>query len=162
MKTAVVYFSQGGNTAFAAREIARLTGADLIRIEPEVPYPAKGFRKFFYGGKSVLAKELPRLAPYEFDDEKYDLVIFGSPVWASRPAPPLVSFIKDNREALSDKRIASFVCCAGGEGGRALARLRSALDISAFTQSLVLVDPKDKPSQEKLSQMRDFAAALAD
>lgn len=46
MKTAIVYYSMGGNTEFAAKKIADKIGADLIRIEPEKAYPDKGFKKF--------------------------------------------------------------------------------------------------------------------
>ena len=48
MKTAVVYYSLSGNSAFAAEKIAGQMNADLIRLEPEKAYPDSGFRKFFY------------------------------------------------------------------------------------------------------------------
>ena len=38
MKTAVVYFSWGGNTRFAAETIAKKAGADLFEIKAETPY----------------------------------------------------------------------------------------------------------------------------
>ena len=45
MKTAIVYYSMSGNCEFAAKKIADITGADLIRIEPEKAYPDSGFKK---------------------------------------------------------------------------------------------------------------------
>ena len=49
MKTAVVYYSMGGNTAWAAARIAERLQADLIGIKPEKQYPDRGFRKFLWG-----------------------------------------------------------------------------------------------------------------
>ena len=80
MDTAVVYYSMSGNTAFAARKIARELGADLIELVPVKQYPDKGFRKFLWGGKSAVMAETPPLLPYEFDGDKYGQVIFGLPV----------------------------------------------------------------------------------
>ena len=80
MKTAIVYYSMSGNCQYAAKSIARRTGADLIRIEPEKAYPDSGFKKYFWGGKSAVMGDVPALKPYEFDADKYERVIFCFPV----------------------------------------------------------------------------------
>ena len=51
MKTAIVYYSLGGNTAYAAQLLAEGLDADLIAIRPVKAYPDTGFRKFFWGGE---------------------------------------------------------------------------------------------------------------
>ncbi|MBR1929909.1 MAG: hypothetical protein IJ833_00290 [Lachnospiraceae bacterium] len=51
--------------------------------------------------------ETPALQPYEFNIEKYDRIIFGTPVWASTFVPPLRTFINDNPD-VKDKKIAVF------------------------------------------------------
>ena len=63
MKTLIVYYSMGGNTEYAAKEIADRLGADLLRIEPVKAYPDKGFKKFFWGGKASVMAEQPALQP---------------------------------------------------------------------------------------------------
>ena len=83
MKTAVVYYSMSGNTKLIAEKIAGDLNADLIEIFPENSYPDKGFRKYFWGGKSAIMGAKPALQPYSFNADKYDTVIIGSPVWAS-------------------------------------------------------------------------------
>ena len=93
MKTAIVYYSMSGNTKYVADKIAdgiKNSGeVDIIRIEPKKAYPDKGAKKFFWGGKSAVMGETPALQPYEFNLEKYDRIIFGTPVWASTFVPPL-------------------------------------------------------------------------
>ena len=71
MKKAIVYYSMSGNTEYVAKYIAEKVNVDLIRIEPKKQYPNKGFRKFFWGGKSALMGETPELESYSFDESKY-------------------------------------------------------------------------------------------
>jgi len=160
MKCVVVYYSMSGNTEFAAHEIARETGADLIPIAPVKKYPDKGAKKFLWGGKSAIMGSEPELLPYEFDAEKYDIVIIGAPVWAGTVAPPIRTFIKENREALREKRIAAYVCMAGSGAQKALGKLKAALGIDSFAAETAFIDPKDKPSVDKIQQLQAFAEKL--
>ena len=92
MSTLIVYYSMGGNTAWAAERMAERIGADTLRLEPVKAYPDKGVRKFLRGGKSAVMAERPVLKHYSFVAEKYDRIIFGVPVWAGNMAPPLRTF----------------------------------------------------------------------
>ena len=161
MKTAIVYFSLNGNTEFVASEIAAKLGADVIRLVPKKAFPDKGFKKFLWGGKSAVMKEKPELEPYEFDAEKYDRVIFGTQVWASRFTPPIRSFVAGNAEALKGKRFAAFFCFSGGGADKALARLKELLGADLDAE-LILIDPKDKPSDENAEKLAAFCEKLAD
>jgi len=160
MKIAVVYYSMSKNTEFAAQEIAAATDADLIPIVPAKAYPSKGVKKFIWGGKSAVMNEEPELSRYDFDPDKYDVVVLGCPIWASSPAPPIRSFIKQNKDALAGKKIAAFMCCSGGGAAKAFAKLRSVMGVTSFAGELILIDPKDKPSSDKVRQIRDFAEQL--
>ena len=156
MKTAIVFYSMGGNTAYAAQRIARELQADLIEIKPEKQYPDKGFRKFFWGGKSAVMAETPALLPYDFEPEKYGQIVLGFPVWAGNIAPPLRTFVRDNLEDLKDKRIAAFACQSGAGAEKAFGRLEACLGSRALEQKLVLIDPKDRPGAENEGKIRDF------
>ena len=145
MKTIIVYYSMSGNTDFAAREIAARLGADTLRIEPEKSYPDKGFKKFFWGGKSAVMAETPPLRPYRFAAEDYEQVILGFPVWAGTFAPPLRSFVRDNAAALAGKRVAAFACQSGAGAEKAFAKLEALLGRPLYA-TLILVDPKAKPA----------------
>ena len=93
MKTLIVYYTLEGNTHYAAKKIASLLDADMLRIKPVKTYPRKGFRKFLWGGKSAVMAETPELEPYTFDASAYDRIVFGFPVWAGNVTPPLRTFI---------------------------------------------------------------------
>ncbi len=155
MKAAVVFYSMNGNTAFAARKAAQALEADLIEIAPEKKYPDKGFRKFFWGGKSAIMSETPALKPYEFNAGLYDLVVLGFPVWAGNMTPPMRTFARDNREALRGRRVCAFACQSGSGAEKAFKKLEDCLG-GALSAQLILIDPKDKPSAENDAKIAVF------
>ena len=160
MKSLIVYYSLEGNTEYAARAIASILGADMLRIEPVKAYPTSGFRKFFWGGKSAVMAEQPQLQPYTFRPEIYDRIIFGFPIWAGKVTPPLHTFVQENLEALKGKRIAAFACQSGAGAEKALAKLKGYLGIEDMEAELVLIDPKAKPDPENEKRIKAFCDTL--
>ncbi len=159
MRTAVVYYSLGGNTAFAASRIAEIMQADLILLETVEDFPKRGLKKFWRGGQSVMRQETPALKPYTFDPEAYDLVILGFPVWAGYAASPLRTFVLAHREALAHLRLGSFACQGGSGGHRAFIRLAQCIGISAIPLRLILNDPLERPAVENDKKIRMFCEA---
>lgn len=156
MRTAIVYYSMSGNTAYTAQKISDELQADLIEIKPEKQYPDKGIRKYLWGGKSAVMAETPRLLPYEFQPEKYEQVIFGFPVWAGNIAPPLRTFIRENSETLKEKKISAFACQSGSGAEKAFSRLAVCLGIPAVADRLVLIDPKEKSGSDAEERIKEF------
>ena len=161
MKTAIVYYSMSGNCQYAAKGVARRTGADLIRIEPEKAYPDSGFKKYFWGGKSAVMGDMPALKPYEFDADKYERVIFCFPVWAGNVTPPIRTFISENRGGLKDKKLAALVCHSGGGSEKPIAKLKALLGVTELESELDLIDPRDKSDASKDKAIEEFARELA-
>lgn len=147
MKTAVIYYSLEGNTRYVAEEIAAKTGADLISLVPVKEYPKKGLAKFYHGGKSAVLGETPELKPYVFDAEKYDNVILGCPVWASKCAAPINTFLAEHGEEMSEKgaeHVGIFLCQSGNGAQKVLEKYKETLKLDHFAGELVLIDPKKK------------------
>ena len=159
MKAAVVFYSQSGNTRLVAEKMAQILGADLVPLTPKKKYPDSGFKKFFWGGKSAMMGEKPALEPYVFHAKLYDTVVLGTPVWAGTIAPPLRSFIAENKKALQGKAVALFACCSGGPG-KAMEKAKKALDRDALLAELILIDPKDKPTPENEARIAAFCDKL--
>ena len=159
MKTAVVYYSMSGNTEQIAKKLAEKLGADVIRIEPVKEYPSKGFKKFLWGGKSAVMGDTPELQPYRFDGS-YDRIILGTPLWAGTFTPPIRSFIKENQAKLSGKKLAAFVCCAGGNAGKAFVKLQQAVGADELDAQMTLTDPKNQPSSEVDEKIKAFCDQL--
>ena len=145
MKTLIVYYTLEGNTHYAAKKIAAEIGADVLRIKPVKTYPKKGFRKFFWGGKSAVMAA-------------YDRIVFGFPVWAGNVTPPIRTFIKDNE--LSGKHIAAFACQSGSGAEKAFEKLKAALGIKELEAELVLIDPRAKPDPKNEKKISEFCKKL--
>ena len=158
MKALVVYYSMSGNTAYAAQKIAERMHAEIIRLEPVRAYPDRGFKKFFWGGKSAVMAETPELEPYTFDVDCYDRIVFGFPVWAGNVTPPIRTFVKDND--LKGKRIAAFACQSGSGAEKAFGKLKAAIGNEDFEAELVLIDPKTKAGAESDRKIEDFCEKL--
>ena len=157
--TLIVFYSLEGNTEYAASMISEICGFDMLRLIPVKKYPDKGFRKFFWGGKSAVMAETPELEPYEFRAEKYDRIIIGFPVWAGNVTPPIRTFVRDND--LKGKKIAVFACESGAGAEKAFDKLKALLKIDRFEAELILIDPKAKPDTANEEKIRNFCSMLA-
>lgn len=159
MKTLVVYYSLEGNTDYVAGKIAERTGAELLRLRPEKEYRDKWFSKFIWGGKSAMMAESPALEPYNADLTSYERIIFGFPVWAGTFAPPLRTFVSENKEALAGKNIVSYACQSGKGAERALKKLEE-LTGESFRFTDVFIEPKRKASPETDAEIEEFCEEI--
>ena len=114
-KVAVVYFSWGGNTRFAAETIAKKAGAATFEIKAEKPYNSD-FNKCCDAAKpECRAKTLRPIKPIEeLDLSKYDVVFVGSPNWWGTIAPPVRTWLTQNSAALKGKTLCLFQTHGGG------------------------------------------------
>jgi flavodoxin len=106
MKIGIVYYSRTGNTRQVAKTLEekfkeKNAEVDLIEIE-HVKRP-----HFFTAGKAASKQlELP-IKNTDFNMEKYDLIIAGSPTWAAKPSPFMKIFI-NKAENIKGKKVAIF------------------------------------------------------
>ena len=161
MRTLIVYYSLEGNTAFAAEKLAGISGAELLRLEPEKEYPHSGMKKFLWGGKSAVMGEKPPLKPFVFKGEDWDRVIIGFPVWAGTVTPPIRTFVKAHGGELAGKSVAAYACESGAGGERALKKLAALLGRESFDAELVLIDPKAKPNAANEEKLAAFCQKLS-
>lgn len=157
MKTAIVFYSMHGNVRYVSEKVAKELGADLIELKPVKAYPDKGAMQFLWGGSAVTFKKKPDLEPYSFNASDYDLVIIGTPVWASNFTPPLRTFFENND--LAGKKIAVIATSGGGNSTKCLQAIKEAAKADSLAATLSLVDPKDKPSEDVEKQISQFIEA---
>ena len=116
-KTLVAYFSPTGTTARAARNLARLLGADVYEIRPAEPYTGADLNWTNKHSRSTLemqdASSRPQLADHEADIAAYDRVFLGFPIWWGT-APRIVNSFLEAYD-FSGKTIVPFAT-SGGSG----------------------------------------------
>jgi len=154
MKIAVVYYSFDGNCALVAEEIKAQCNADLIRLCTKDEKKRGKLASMFWGGGMVLFRKNPPLKPYTFDPSAYDLIIFGAPVWAGHPAPPVRTFLSET--GIAGKKTALFVCHGGGMGS-ALKKFQALLAGNDIIGGIDFEEPSrgngaDKAACEELKQ----------
>lgn len=158
MKTAIVFFSLEGNTKLVAEKLAQHLTSDLIPLIPVQEYPTGNVSKYFWGGKSAVFKEHPKLEPYRFHAEEYDLVLIGSPIWASTYAPPLRTFLREH--SLRNKKIAIFACCSGGTADKYFAQVKEESKATEVIATAKFVDPIKNVGEGLDSAIKEFCDKL--
>lgn len=158
MKTAVVFYSLEGNTKYVAEQIAKNLNADLIQIIPEKEYEGGTFKKYFFGGKSVLMGEKPVLKPYLYNHEDYDRVIIGFPIWAASFASPIKTFLTEHN--FTGKKIAAFSCSKGGSALKAFENIKRVTGCNFLDATLCLKEPKQEVSTETKERIEEFCKKL--
>ena len=158
MKAIVIYYSLEGNTKFVADKISKDIGADTLRLEPVKEYPKGKVSKFIWGGKSVTFGERPKLQPYQFNVNDYDVIIIGTPIWASSFAPPIKTFLSEND--LSNKKIALYACGMGDNAEKCFSKLKSEISNPIVIVTLVLVEPYVKQTKDNDAKLEIFCNKL--
>ncbi|MEI7999136.1 MAG: flavodoxin [Candidatus Omnitrophota bacterium] len=113
-KTIIIYYSFEGNTKFIADYLAEKLDAEILSLKPEKEISTHGFMKYFWAGRQAVMKIKPPLKKYVFDVNKYDIIILGCPIWAGPIAPPLRTFLSENK--IEGKKVAFFCTHKGGKG----------------------------------------------
>lgn len=135
-KTLIVYFSWSGNTRAVANTIRELTGYDIVEIEVEEPYSSV-YNEVTVRARQELDNDIrPALVTRVENIDEYDTLIVGTPIWSSRLAPPVKSFLA--MYDLAGKKIAPF-CTHGGSGtAQSVNNIRSVCPDSEILQSLAI------------------------
>ena len=112
MKSVIVYFTHSGNTELAAKQVAEVTGAKMIRLLPEQPYSSEDVNwvnKQSRCTREHLNRSLrPAIKPIDIDFTKVDTVFVGFPIWWHEEPAVIRTFFDNYGEQWKEK--VSFPC----------------------------------------------------
>lgn len=112
MKTVVVYFTHSGNTELAAKQVAEVTGARMIRLLPEQPYSSEDVDWVNEQSRCTLEhlnqSLRPAIKPIDIDFVKVDTVFVGFPIWWHEEPAVIRTFLDNYGEQLKGKVIFPF------------------------------------------------------
>ncbi len=139
MKKLIVYFSRVGEnsvngemevitkgfTEIVAEKIQKETGADLYKIEPEIPYPTN-YQECVKRShiEDQYNEKVPYLNPLK-DLSEYDVIYLGFPCWWRTYPRVVASFIRDHNWV--GKTVYPFATNEEGALGLAELELRGSL-----------------------------------
>ncbi len=114
MKVLIVYYSLTGNTEKAAKVIGKVFAKehDVKKERLELFKPYSTVKAYAIGAPKAVAGGRDDVKETEFDWSKYDIIVVGTPVWASHPTPPINDYLARVRGGL-DKKVFCFATHRG-------------------------------------------------
>ncbi|GCB33849.1 flavodoxin [Bacteroides faecalis] len=112
IKSVIVYFTHSGNTELAAKQIAEVTEAKMIRLLPEQSYSSEDVD--WTNEQSRCTQEhlnqslRPAIKPVDIDFAKADTVFIGFPIWWHEEPAVIRTFLDNYGEQLKGKVILPF------------------------------------------------------
>jgi len=154
-KILVVYFLRSGFTRKIAEAIATPLGADIECIQ-EVR-GRSGVWGYLRSVREALRQQLPDIQPPARNPADYDLLILGTPVWASNMCSPMRAYIVSQKDKLAS--VALF-CTQGGAGAIKVMETMAALCARKPAATLVLND--DEIKQDRYAgKLTGFLASIS-
>lgn len=146
MKTLLVYYSRTDVTKKIAEIIQEKLNCDIEEITDNNRY--KGAIGYLKGGMNAAMRRTSEINPISKNPSDYDLVIIGTPVWASNMATPIYTYLmKYNKEI---KKIASFCTCIRGGYDSALENISEVTGKKPVTTMFLTSKDIENP-QEKIN-----------
>lgn len=153
-RTLIVYYSRTGFTRRIAEELAELVDADLQPITED--RSREGIAEFFRSAIEAYRARPADIRPAQHAPDPYDLVIFGTPVWAGHTSSPMLGYLKTYK--LQVHKYAAFCTEGGANGAVVLAQLAQIIGKPAEAD-LILTD-EEIESGKYLPLLRKFASKL--
>ena len=153
MRTLVIYYSRTGTTARVARELRDLLNCDLLEVKDRKD--RGGAIGYVVACKDAAMKRPTDIAPLNVDLTGYDLLIFGTPVWAFTMAPAVRTAME---AAPAGAKVALF-CTMNSSGQNRTFADMAGLCATAPLATLALTR-KQVLSGDLTALLAPFAAAL--
>lgn len=142
MKSLIIYFTHSGNTELAAKDLAKVTGADLVRLYPEKPYTTQDVD--WENEQSRCTQEhlnrtlRPAIKPLGVNLADYDIIFIGFPMWWHEEPAVIRTFLDENKEVLKNKQVYPFCTSYESPMSEADATLRKGYPSIKFHNGLRL------------------------
>ncbi|MDA3054876.1 MULTISPECIES: flavodoxin [unclassified Campylobacter] len=114
-KILIVFFSWGGNTRGIAREIRKITGADIFEIRLETPYSDDYNTCLMQAGSDQHKQKRPKIDAQIKNFEQYDTILLGYPNWWASIPMPIATLLESYD--FNGKMIIPFASHGGGRMG---------------------------------------------
>jgi flavodoxin len=157
MKTVILYYSRTRKTAKVAKTLAEQIGADSIEI---IDFKDRmGAINYIKSTIDALRENKTHIKPEKLDLTEYDLVYIGTPTWAGKPAPAIITMI--DRCDLKDKDVILFSTMGNNGGEKVNDRMKEKIEarggrtVNSFTMktSEIELDNLSTKTKEILEEM---------
>ena len=144
MKTLIVYYSRTNVTEQIAKQIQEKLDCDIEKITDGGKYDGKiGYIK---GGMNASMGRTSPINPISKNPSDYDIVIVGTPVWASSIATPVNTYLINYRDQI--KKMASFCTCISGGYDKTLEKMAIISQKTQLAQMHLTADDVKIPTEK--------------
>ena len=145
MKTIVLYYSKSENTKIVAETLSRELNTDILRIK-EVK-EKDSFVNKISSSFNALMENKTDIKPRNIDLTEYDSVYIGTPTWAGKPTPAIITLI--DRLDLRGKDIFLFTTMSSDNGRSAIERMEEKVKVrGGRVIETFIITTKNKSSTE--------------
>jgi flavodoxin len=124
MKTMILFYSRTRKTALVARTLAQEVNADYIEITDV--NDREGALNYLKASVDAFRENKTLIKPETVDLTDYDLIYVGSPTWASKPAPAIITLIDQCN--FQGKDVILFATMGGSGGRKVIDRMREKIE----------------------------------
>ena len=156
-KKLVAYFSATGRTAKVAKLLAEALGADILEIQPKVPYTKADLN--WLNKKSRSSVEMnnktfrPEIAESNVQIAEYDVIFLGFPIWWY-VAPTIINTFLESSD-FSGKKIILFATSGGSKFGKTVEELK--VSVSADTE---IIEGKLLNGRQSIASVKTWTDTL--
>jgi flavodoxin len=124
MKTVILYYSRTRKTATVAKTLADGIKADakeIIDLKDRM-----GAVNYLSSSVDALRENKTSIKPEKFDLEGYGLIYIGTPTWAAKPSPAIITMIDQCN--LKGKDVILFATMGNSGGKKAVDRMKEKVE----------------------------------
>ncbi len=144
MRTLIIYYSQNGSTETVARTLAKELKTDILEVKDLKQ--RSGLTNKLTSCFDAIREKRTKIAPSEVDLSQYSSIYIGTPTWAGKPTPAIITLI--DKCNLRNKDVILFATMTDRGGQATVDRMaekvkaRGARVIETFT-----LNTKDKDNE---------------
>lgn len=124
MKNIVLYYSRTRKTAVVAKKLADEISANIIEIEDLKS--RSGALKYINASMDAVREIKTDIKPEMVDLRDYNLIYIGTPVWAGKPAPAIITAI--DKYNFQGKDVILFATLGGSGGKKTIKRMEEKIE----------------------------------
>jgi len=125
MKTVILYYSRTQKTAETAKTLSNELKSDIIEIKDLKP--RKGILNYINASIDAFRENKTEISPSSIDLTLYDRVCIGTPVWAGKPSPAIISLI--DKCNFQGKDVILFATLGGSGGKKTIKRMKEKIEL---------------------------------
>jgi flavodoxin len=150
----VVYYSRTGITKEVMEHLAQQIGGDVEELIDKKD--RSGILGWIMAGKDAAMKNKTTISTIKYKPEQYDIVVIGTPTWASTMSSAIRTYIEQNRSKF--KKVAFVATQGGGGNGKIFDDMAELCGRSAATTCQI--SGKEVKNKAWHSKIEDFSKKL--